>query len=44
MREDEEVVETWYLMGWLHCLTHDHTPARFYLERTEEARLHVMAA
>ena len=36
LKEDDEVVEAWYLMGWLSHLTHDHASTRFYLEQTEK--------
>lgn len=36
MQEDDEVVQVWYLMGWLHHLTHDQDSARFFLEQAEE--------
>ena len=35
LREDDEVVVVWYLMGWLHYLMDDHDSARFFLEQTE---------
>lgn len=33
LREDDEVVGVWYLMGWLHYLTNDADSAKFYLEQ-----------
>ena len=35
LREDDEVVGVWYLMGWLHYLTKDADSARFYLEQMQ---------
>ncbi len=36
LRDDDEVVSVWYLMGWLHTLTKDDDSARFYLDQTLE--------
>ena len=36
MREDDEVVHVWYLMGWLHHLTEDTDSSHFYLEQAKE--------
>lgn len=38
LREDDEVVGVWYLMGWLHYLTGDADSARFYLEHMQAVR------
>jgi tetratricopeptide (TPR) repeat protein len=35
LREDDEVVQVWYLMGWLHVLTEDRDSASFYLEQAK---------
>ncbi|XP_064387108.1 uncharacterized protein LOC135335514 [Halichondria panicea] len=34
LKDDDEVIAVWYLMGWLHTLTKDADSARFYLEQT----------
>ena len=36
LREDDEVVQVWYLMGWLHHLTEDTDSSHFYLEQAKE--------
>jgi len=33
LKDDDEVIAVWYLMGWLHTLTNDADSARFYLEQ-----------
>lgn len=38
LREDDEVVGVWYLMGWLHFLWKDRDSAIFYLQQTEKVR------
>jgi hypothetical protein len=35
LREDDEVIAVWYLLGWLHYLNKDADSARFYLEQTQ---------
>jgi hypothetical protein len=36
LRDDDEVVLVWYLMGWLHVLTNDRDSAHFYLEQASK--------
>ena len=36
LRDDDEVVVVWYMMGWLHTLTHDSDSAMFYLEQAKK--------
>ena len=36
LRDDDEVVCVWYLMGWLHVLTKDRDSAHFYLEQASK--------
>ena len=36
LRDDDEVVLVWYLMGWLHVLIEDRDSAHFYLENASE--------
>ena len=40
LRDDDEVVLVWYLMGWLHVLTDDADSAHFYLEQASKVRGH----
>ena len=41
LRDDDEVVLVWYLMGWLHVLTDDSDSAHFYLEQASKVRGHL---
>ena len=36
LKDDDEVVLVWYLMGWLHTLTSDVDSAHFYLEQASK--------
>lgn len=36
LKEDDEVVQVWYLMGWMHYLTKDKDSSRFYLEQAKQ--------
>ena len=36
LRDDDEVVLVWYLMGWLHVLLGDSDSAHFYLEQASK--------
>lgn len=38
LRDDDEVVLVWYLMGWLHTMTGDADSAHFYLEQAGKVR------
>ena len=44
LKDDDEVIAVWYLMGWLHCLTKDDDSARFYLEQTLAVRSALLCA
>ena len=41
LRDDDEVVLVWYLMGWLHVLMDDPDSAHFYLEQANKVRGHL---
>merc|ERR1739842_222845 len=36
VEEDDEVVQAWYLLGWIHYLKEDRGIARFYLKKAKE--------
>ena len=38
MRDDDEVLVVWYLLGWLEFLREDFSASKFYLERVVHVR------
>ena len=42
LRDDDDVVLVWYLMGWLHVLTKDRDSAHFYLEQASKVSYGVL--
>ena len=46
LKDDDEVVAVWYLLGWLHYLTKDHPTAKLMLEEVDKvgyASIHIIS-